>query len=141
MAVVDVLRATTSLVTMFDRGLARAIIPDTLRDARALALSHFSLLCGESKALPLAGFDYGNSPAEFATLSLKDKSAVLWTTNGTKAIAAAEPDAGFRFPAAGVRGGLLPGGEKLSVGPPPGDGGIQDQLKNAEKLHEPCPER
>ena len=88
-AVVDVLRATTSLVTMFDRGLVRAIIPDSLRDARALALQNFSLLCGEARALPLAGFDYGNSPAEFSTLSLKHKSAVLWTTNGTKAIAAA----------------------------------------------------
>jgi 2-phosphosulfolactate phosphatase len=87
-AVVDVLRASSSLVTMFERGLIRAIIPDTLRDARALALKNFSLLCGEAKALPLAGFDYGNSPAEFAQLPLRGKSAVLWTTNGTKAIGA-----------------------------------------------------
>ena len=88
-AVVDVLRATTSLVAMFDGGLTRAIIPDSLRDARALALRHFSLLCGEAKALPIAGFDYGNSPAEFAQAPLQGKSAVLWTTNGTKAIGAA----------------------------------------------------
>jgi 2-phosphosulfolactate phosphatase len=87
-AVVDVLRATSSLVAMFDRGLSRAIIPDTLRDARALALRNFSLLCGEAKALPIAGFDYGNSPAEFSQLALRGKSAVLWTTNGTKAIGA-----------------------------------------------------
>ena len=90
-AVVDVLRATSSLVAMFDSGLLRAIIADNLRDARNLALRNFSLLCGEAKALPIAGFDYGNSPAQFAGLSLKGKSAVLWTTNGTKAIAAASP--------------------------------------------------
>lgn len=88
-AVVDVLRATTSLVAMFERGLLRALISDSLRDARQLALRNFSLLCGEAKALPLAGFDYGNSPSEFASLSLRGKSAVLWTTNGTKAIGAA----------------------------------------------------
>lgn len=88
-AVVDVLRATTSLVAMFESGLLRALISESLRDARQLALKNFSLLCGEAKALPLAGFDYGNSPAEFASLSLKGKSAVLWTTNGTKALRAA----------------------------------------------------
>jgi 2-phosphosulfolactate phosphatase len=88
-AVVDVLRATSSLVTMFERGLIRALISDSLRDARNLALRNFSLLCGEAKMLPLAGFDYGNSPAAFDELSLKGKSAVLWTTNGTKAVGAA----------------------------------------------------
>lgn len=88
--VVDVLRATTSLVAMFDGGLIRAIIADTLRDARALSLRNFSLLCGEAKALPLAGFDHGNSPVEFAEAALRGKSAVLWTTNGTRAIAAAQ---------------------------------------------------
>jgi 2-phosphosulfolactate phosphatase len=88
-AVVDVLRATSSLVAMFDNGLLRALIADNLREARDLALRNFSLLCGEAKALPLAGFDYGNSPAEFAGLSFKGKSAVLWTTNGTRALAAA----------------------------------------------------
>jgi 2-phosphosulfolactate phosphatase len=88
--VVDVLRATTSLVAMFDGGLLRAMVADNLREARNLALRNFSLLCGEAKALPIAGFDYGNSPAEFASLSLRGKSAVLWTTNGTKAIAAVQ---------------------------------------------------
>jgi len=88
-AVVDVLRATTSLVTMFERGLIRALIGDSLRDARQLALRNFSLLCGESKMAPLPGFDHGNSPTEYAALSLKGKSVVLWTTNGTRAIGAA----------------------------------------------------
>lgn len=94
-AVVDVLRATTSLVAMFDGGLLRGIVAASLRDARDLARRNFSLLCGEAHALPPPGFDYGNSPAEFAGLSFRGKSAVLWTTNGTRALvaAAASPSA------------------------------------------------
>ncbi len=84
--VVDVLRATTSLVTMFEGGLLRAIISDDIKRARVLAANNFSLLCGEVDAVPPDGFDYGNSPSEFAALSFKGKSAVLLTTNGTPAI-------------------------------------------------------
>jgi 2-phosphosulfolactate phosphatase len=88
-AVVDVLRATTSAVTMLENGLLRAIVSDNMQQARKLALANFALLCGEVKAQPPAGFDYGNSPAEFAALSFKGKSAVLFTTNGTRALSAA----------------------------------------------------
>jgi len=86
-AVVDVLRASSSVVTMFERGLSRAIVTSNLRDARKRALEHYALLCGEVNAVPAAGFDYGNSPAEFDGLSLDGKTAVLMTTNGTRAIA------------------------------------------------------
>ncbi|HZP56913.1 MAG TPA: 2-phosphosulfolactate phosphatase [Dehalococcoidia bacterium] len=88
-AVVDVLRASTSLVTMFERGLLRAVIAANLRDARSLAVRNFSLLCGEVRSLPPAGFDFGNSPADLAVASFRGKSAVLMTTNGTRALHAA----------------------------------------------------
>lgn len=88
-AVVDVLRATTSAVTMLENGLLRAIVSDNLQKARKLALSNFSLLCGEVRARPPAGFDYGNSPDEFSRLSFRGKSAVLFTTNGTRALTTA----------------------------------------------------
>src|SRR5512141_1280515 len=88
-AVVDVLRATTSIVTMLEGGLLRAIVSDNIQHARKLALNNFSLLCGEVRSRPPAGFDYGNSPAEFAGLSFKGKSAVMFTTNGTRALAEA----------------------------------------------------
>src|SRR3990172_9831002 len=88
-AVVDVLRASTSLVAMHENGLLRAIVSENIHQARQLSRANFSLLCGEVKAVPPAGFDYGNSPAEFAALSFKGKSAVMMTTNGTRAIAAA----------------------------------------------------
>ncbi|HYM16000.1 MAG TPA: 2-phosphosulfolactate phosphatase [Dehalococcoidia bacterium] len=88
-AVVDVLRATTSLVAMFEGGLLRAMVSENLQQARKLALANFALLCGEVRAAPPPGFDYGNSPAEFSHLSFRGKSAVLCTTNGTRALAAA----------------------------------------------------
>ena len=71
---------------MFEAGLLRAIISDNLKQARVLAANNFSLLCGEVDGVPPQGFDYGNSPSEFAGLSFKGKSAVLFTTNGTAAI-------------------------------------------------------
>lgn len=85
-AVVDVLRATTSIITMLEGGLLRAIVSDNIQQARKLALNNFSLLCGEVRSRQPAGFDYGNSPAEFAALSFRGKSAVLFTTNGTRAL-------------------------------------------------------
>lgn len=87
--VIDVLRASSSLVTMFERGLLRALPAGTLNEARQLALRNFSLLCGEIKSVQAPGFDYGNSPSQYAGVSLKGKSAVVFTTNGTRAIRAA----------------------------------------------------
>jgi 2-phosphosulfolactate phosphatase len=88
--VIDVLRATTSLATMFNRGLAEAIVVEEIAGARKLAAEHPGwLLCGEEHSLPPEGFDYGNSPSEFDQLDLKGKRAVLVTGNGTKALARA----------------------------------------------------
>lgn len=88
-AVVDALRATTSLIAMHENGLLRSIITENIQQARKLSRANFSLLCGEVRAVPPAGFDYGNSPAEFAAMSFAGKSAVLMTTNGTRAITSA----------------------------------------------------
>ena len=87
--VVDALRASTSLVTMVERGLAEAVISDDLNEARRLreTLGPDVLLCGEVGGLPPEGFDYGNSPVEFQRLDLTGRRAVLFTTNGTAALA------------------------------------------------------
>lgn len=74
---------------MHENGLLRSIISENIQQARQLARANFSLLCGEIRAVAPAGFDYGNSPAELAGLSFKGKSAVMMTTNGTRAITAA----------------------------------------------------
>ena len=84
--VIDVIRATTSLVTIFERGATRVLVADTIEQAR-MAARHVPgrLLCGERNALPLPDFDYGNSPAQFLRATLAGRELVLTTTNGTRA--------------------------------------------------------
>jgi len=84
-AVVDVLRASTSIVTLLERGVPAVILAAGVEEARALRErlpGH--LLCGEQNGLPPPGFDYGNSPAEFAAASLDRRPAILATSNGTR---------------------------------------------------------
>ncbi len=87
--VVDVLRASSSIVTLFERGAARVIAAADIDEARVLheRLPEY-LLCGESGGLPPPGFAYGNSPAEFSRLDLTGKGAILATSNGTRLLAA-----------------------------------------------------
>jgi 2-phosphosulfolactate phosphatase len=46
------------------------------------------LLAGERQGLPLPGFDFGNSPAEFTASRLAARELVFTTSNGTRAILA-----------------------------------------------------
>lgn len=83
--VVDTLRASSTIVTLLERGVPE-IVPaasvDEARELRSRLPDH--LLCGESGGLPPQGFDYGNSPAEFAALALDGRPAILATSNGTR---------------------------------------------------------
>lgn len=84
--VIDVIRATTAITTIFDRDAARVLAADTVEQAREGAKKvPGRLLCGERNALPLPGFDYGNSPAQFSRADLKGRELILTTTNGTRA--------------------------------------------------------
>ena len=87
--VVDVLRASSSIVTLLEREAARVVAARTVEDARALKKSLGDhILCGERDGLPPEGFDYGNSPAEFARADLAGKGVILATSNGTRLMAA-----------------------------------------------------
>jgi 2-phosphosulfolactate phosphatase len=86
--VVDVLRATTTIVEALAAG-ARAVVPClTIEDARrrAAEFAGESLLGGERGGRPIEGFNLGNSPAEYITACVAGKTVVLTTTNGTKAL-------------------------------------------------------
>lgn len=85
--VIDVLRMTSSAVAMFGRGLAELLVVAGVAQARRLAgPRRRALLCGEAGGLPPKGFDYGNSPSEFARLDLAGRRAILATTNGSPAL-------------------------------------------------------
>ena len=87
-AVVDVIRATTTLVAMAEAGDPEVWIAGDIAAARDAAerLGPGTLLCGERGGLPPAGFDHGNSPREFRKSDLTGRRAVLSTTNGAYAI-------------------------------------------------------
>jgi 2-phosphosulfolactate phosphatase len=87
--VIDVLRATSTLVTMFAQGLDEAFVAPSIKEARSLARERNLLLCGEQGGIAPEGFDYGNSPAAFSRVALHGRRAVLATTNGTVALTAA----------------------------------------------------
>jgi 2-phosphosulfolactate phosphatase len=101
--VFDVLRATTTIVTAIANGAKEVRVFESL-DAARLAAGEFDgpkLLAGESRCLPPPGFDLGNSPGDFTAEHVKDKTIFLSTTNGTRAIVAAQ-DATRLFAAACV---------------------------------------
>lgn len=87
--VVDVIRATTTLAVMCDRGCARVLVAGDISAARACAAEHADegfLLAGEVGGVRPPGFDFGNSPVELGAANLTEKTLVFSTTNGTRAI-------------------------------------------------------
>ena len=87
--VVDVLRASSSIVTLLERGAAAVVAAADIERARALAerLPGY-VLCGEKDGLPPEGFAYGNSPSEFSRMDFAGRSVILATANGTRVLAA-----------------------------------------------------
>jgi 2-phosphosulfolactate phosphatase len=88
--VLDVLRASSTIVTLFDRGAVSIGLAESVEAARSEARQVLGprVLCGEVGGLPPYGFDYGNSPTEFAGLDFGGKHVVMATTNGTAAVRA-----------------------------------------------------
>lgn len=91
--VIDVLRASTVIVTALSNG-AREIIPvGTVDFAMKLTGNAFSgqtLLCGERNTKKIEGFVLGNSPLEYTAESVNGKSIIHYTTNGSKSIVKAK---------------------------------------------------
>jgi 2-phosphosulfolactate phosphatase len=86
---IDVLRATTTIVHALAAGCVSVRPCAEIEEAKALAASFpqgSALLAGERGGKPLEGFELTNSPRECTTKRCKDKTLVLTTTNGTRAI-------------------------------------------------------
>ncbi len=86
--VVDVLRATSTICQALAAGYERVVCVGEIDDARALA-GDGVLLAGERHNVRIDGFDFGNSPREFAGGAEARSTLVLTTTNGTGALLAA----------------------------------------------------
>jgi len=109
--VVDVLRATTSILTLLERGCAEVIVAPTVDAARRYAEEARRVgvapgpaggrrtgekqpqppaqpvrTAGEQGGLAPEGFEFGNSPAAFARADVAGSRFVIATTNGTRAL-------------------------------------------------------
>ena len=82
---IDVLRATSAIVTAFEHGVKEIIPVSTVEEA--IAWKQKGYLAGaERNGQIVEGFEFGNSPFAYMKPELRGKSVVLTTTNGTKAI-------------------------------------------------------
>jgi 2-phosphosulfolactate phosphatase len=89
--VVDVLRASSTIVQSLESGYRRVLCCAEIDEALALRDEvGDAVLAGERRAEPIPGFDFGNSPQEF--LERRAETLILTTTNGTRAIVTAAFD-------------------------------------------------
>ena len=88
--VLDVLRASSTMLALFEAGARELVLAETPEAALAASSgareAHW--LCGERHGITCEGFDFGNSPMELAGASLGDRTVVYVTSNGTMALRA-----------------------------------------------------
>lgn len=86
--VVDVVRATSTIVQALDSGYRRVLCCAEVEEAFALREElGEGALAGERLAATVPGFDFGNSPRDM--LEPTAETLILTTTNGTRAVVAA----------------------------------------------------
>jgi 2-phosphosulfolactate phosphatase len=89
--VIDVLRASTSMVAALSHGCAGIVPvaePEEARQRAAELPAGTVLLAGERRGEPIPGFDLGNSPLELGDARVCGKTVVMTTSNGTRALLA-----------------------------------------------------
>jgi 2-phosphosulfolactate phosphatase len=86
--IIDVLRASTTMITALAHGAAGVLPVADVAAARgrAAALGPTALLGGERGGLRIPGFDLGNSPHEYTADRVAGRTVVITTTNGTAAL-------------------------------------------------------
>ena len=84
---VDVLRASTTILTALSNGAAGVIPCLSVNDALALRTADAAvLLGGERSGVKISDFDLSNSPSDYLRPTVKDRTIGFTTTNGTRAL-------------------------------------------------------
>ncbi len=87
--VIDVLRASTTIVYALEAGAKEVVPCIDVEEARQVA-GQFDpsevVLGGERNGIRIDGFDLGNSPTEYTPDSVGGRTLVYTTTNGTRAM-------------------------------------------------------
>ena len=87
--VIDVLRASTTIITALTNGAKEMIPVSSIESAVKISSSLFgdvTLRAGERNGKRIEGFNLGNSPLEFTEEAVKGKSIIFLTTNGSIAM-------------------------------------------------------
>lgn len=87
--VIDVLRASSTIVTALGSGFLSVVPVETIGQANSLRAAD-CILAGERHCRKIPDFDCNNSPTEIAARSKTGTQLILTTTNGTRAIQKAE---------------------------------------------------
>lgn len=94
--VLDILRASTTIVAALSSGAREVRLFDNVESARAARAAWPTagsfgpvVLGGERQCVKVEGFDLGNSPREYQTHAVGGSTVLLSTTNGTRAAGAA----------------------------------------------------
>lgn len=86
---VDILRATSTMVTAFAEGAATIYPVMDLEECRSYA-AQGCLTAAERNGIKAEGFDLGNSPFGYMGGKVRGRSIAITTTNGTRAIRLSE---------------------------------------------------
>lgn len=84
--VVDVLRATSVMVSALAHGVVRIIPVSELDECAALGRAYGHLTAAERDGRQAEGFDLGNSPFSYQAGGHRGRTLAMTTTNGTLAI-------------------------------------------------------
>src|SRR4051794_36039557 len=86
--VVDVLRATTTIIHAIAGGAKEVIPCQEIDEAKQIAsqIGPSAVLGGERGGEQIPGFDFGNSPLEYSRERIAGRTVVFTTTNGTRAM-------------------------------------------------------
>jgi len=90
--IIDVLRASTTIITALANGCDAIVPVADPAEARRRALATQNggaLVAGERQGEPIPGFDLSNSPVEFQSPHVRGKTVFFTTSNGTRALLAA----------------------------------------------------
>lgn len=83
--IVDILRATTSMITAFQFGVDKILPVAEIKKARDYKDKGW-IVAAERNGVKLDFADFGNSPFEFMIGDIKGKSIIYSSTNGTQAL-------------------------------------------------------
>ena len=82
--IIDVLRASSTIIVVLASGAKRVIPVEDETEALRLGRELGTITVGERQGIKIKGFDHGNSPIELMASDLKGRTVVITTTNGTR---------------------------------------------------------